>query len=211
MLDPTAGTTQLICDFGDGSTAFRQVASQAAGGVQRAIMFQHDYLPGGSHVVCLRWGECPPLYEIVRPTCAPLPAASPDGVQSHRIGRGTLLRLALILIATGGVALVGWMVSRTYPLAATVLAGIALTSLVIGALLLLLCWATSRRLPSSQPPRGLGDYVQVVTKAMGIQPCAKCHERARLLNQLTQAETRRKPTAPESRPIGARPPTDARS
>ncbi len=38
----------------------------------------------------------------------------------------------------------------------------------------------------AQHPRGLGDYVQAVTKAMGIQPCAACHERARRLTALTR-------------------------
>jgi hypothetical protein len=40
---------------------------------------------------------------------------------------------------------------------------------------------------SNQGSKGLGDYVQAATKAMGIQPCATCHERARRLNALTQS------------------------
>jgi hypothetical protein len=40
--------------------------------------------------------------------------------------------------------------------------------------------------PTDSGPKGLGDYVQIATKAIGIQPCASCDERARRLNALTQ-------------------------
>jgi hypothetical protein len=41
--------------------------------------------------------------------------------------------------------------------------------------------------PADNRAKGLGDYVEAATKAMGIKPCAACHERARRLNSLTAA------------------------
>lgn len=68
MMSPGGGTTPFTCDFGDGAVVTQQVTPPTLPNVQQTLTFQHDYAPG-TYSVCLRSGECPPICEVVRPSC----------------------------------------------------------------------------------------------------------------------------------------------
>lgn len=141
--DPAHIAQTYVWDFGDPGSTGNQMTTASTTAA-------HTYARPGSYTVTCR------VQASVACTGTPTTSLSttvaisqcpspPSATPPSRIGCDALLWISLILIAISGVlAVIGCIISKSYPPAAVVLGIIAIVLLAIGLLLFLLWWAICR-------------------------------------------------------------------